>query len=438
MEIVKQQYSKKQNAVPIDRLSDLPDSILSHILSFLPATSKSVATSILSRRWRYLWSYVPNLFFYYENSDTINRVLLLRKLHSINTFSLFDCTKRNYHQIHTWITFAVERNVQNIEIYLTVHLDSPRCLFTCKTLIDLTLHRCGVVPDRGSIVFLPHLKRLRLIHVKYEGDDSLSHLISGCPVLEDLVLRLCIDYCSCKISSPTIKSLDVSCHFDKESENQNYNKVEINTPALVYLELLDYANQHIKCGALTSLIEADIEIDCSSINPDDSFLYSRSLVGFFDGLCNVRFLKLDLSQCTKIIDSVFTAWTATTFRNLTKLELISDCCFLSKFLDNADNLEILILQKVYEEVKGWVEPQRVPACLLSRLRTIKLVGIEAIKQDFEMIRYLLRNGQFLERMEIVYPNCYSPVEKMFTMYKLKPILLFERGSTACVVTFAST
>ncbi|KAL7087272.1 hypothetical protein ACP275_13G057600 [Erythranthe tilingii] len=154
MEIIKQHNSKKPNALPIDRLSYLPDSILCHILSFLPATSNSVATSILSRRWRYLWSYVPNLFFNYENSDTINRVLLLRKLHNISTFSLFDGTKRNYHQIETWITFAGERNVQNIDIYLTVHLDSPRCLFTCKTLIDLTLHRCGVVPDRGSIVFV--------------------------------------------------------------------------------------------------------------------------------------------------------------------------------------------------------------------------------------------------------------------------------------------
>ncbi|KAL8034873.1 hypothetical protein ABFX02_12G059200 [Erythranthe guttata] len=402
MEIIKQHNSKKPNALPIDRLSDLPDSVLCHILSFLPPTS-----ILLSRRWRYLiWSYVPNLFFNYENSDTINRVLLLRKLQNINTFSLFDDTKRNYHQIETWITFAVERSVQNIDIYLTVHLDSPRCLFTCKTLIDLRLDHCGLIPDRGSIVFLPHLKRLHLIHVKYEGDDSLSHLISGCPVLEELVLQLCIDYCSCKISSPSIKMLDVSYHFDKESENQDYNKVEINTPALVYLELLDYANQHIKRRALTSLIEADIEIDY-------------------------------LSQCTKIIDSVFTAWTTTTFRNLTKLELISDCCFLSKFLENAHNLEILILQKVYKEVKGWVEPQRVPACLLSHLRTIKLVGIEATKHDFEMIRYLLRNGRFLERMEIVYPNCYNPVEKMFTMYKLKEILLFERGSKACVVTFAS-
>ncbi|EYU33522.1 hypothetical protein MIMGU_mgv1a022257mg, partial [Erythranthe guttata] len=215
----------------------------------------------IQKKWRYLCSYVPNLFFNYENSDTITRVLLLRKLQNINTFSLFDDTKRNYHQIETWITFAVERSVQNIDIYLTVHLDSPRCLFTCKTLIDLRLDHCGLIPDRGSIVFLPHLKRLHLIHVKYEGDDSLSHLISGCPVLEELLLQLCIDYCSCKISSPTIKMLDVSYHFDKESENQDYNKVEINTPALVYLELLDYANQHIKCRALTSLIEADIEID---------------------------------------------------------------------------------------------------------------------------------------------------------------------------------
>ncbi|CAI0408495.1 unnamed protein product [Linum tenue] len=46
----------------IDRLSDLPDSILHSILSFLDSKS-SVQTSILSRTWRCLWKAVPALNF---------------------------------------------------------------------------------------------------------------------------------------------------------------------------------------------------------------------------------------------------------------------------------------------------------------------------------------------------------------------------------------
>ncbi|CAN1180344.1 Putative F-box/LRR-repeat protein At5g02930 [Linum perenne] len=55
--------SKKiQEMKGIDRISDLPDSILYHILSFVD-TKSSVKTSILSRRWRCVWKYVDVLTF---------------------------------------------------------------------------------------------------------------------------------------------------------------------------------------------------------------------------------------------------------------------------------------------------------------------------------------------------------------------------------------
>ncbi|PON80559.1 F-box domain containing protein [Parasponia andersonii] len=43
-----------------DRMLELPDSIIHHILSLLP-TINVVWTSILSKRWRPLWASVPAL-----------------------------------------------------------------------------------------------------------------------------------------------------------------------------------------------------------------------------------------------------------------------------------------------------------------------------------------------------------------------------------------
>jgi hypothetical protein len=45
-----------------DRISELPDPILSHILSFLP-TKLAATTSILSKRWKSVWHSVLTLDF---------------------------------------------------------------------------------------------------------------------------------------------------------------------------------------------------------------------------------------------------------------------------------------------------------------------------------------------------------------------------------------
>ncbi|XP_012841486.1 PREDICTED: putative FBD-associated F-box protein At3g50710 [Erythranthe guttata] len=302
----------------------------------------------------------PQLLFHNENQGgTIDRVLSLHKLQSIATF-----------RATAWIRQGIKlRNGSN----------SPWSA-TCETsisiaAIDLRLESCGVVPDIGGAVFFPRLKNLHLIQVQYETDELLPHLLSGCPVLEELSVELFIDYSSCKISSHTVKML------------------------------------YIKCGELTALIEADIYI-CNNVKPEDGFLYSRSLMEFIDRLHNVNDDSLTLlSLCLPsllIIDSVFSTWKSISFHNLTKLELTTDCYFLSKLHENADNLEILILSEVFEEIKGWTELQQVPASLLSHLRTIKLDLYVGKDHRFKLMKYLLSNARILERMQIVYPSRALP------------------------------
>ncbi|EYU30515.1 hypothetical protein MIMGU_mgv1a009429mg [Erythranthe guttata] len=245
---------RRKSSSRIDRISDLPDSILCHILSFLP-TKSSVATAILARRWRFLWAYVTTLDFQYQNQEIIHRVMLQRRAHTLITFHLDYDTPCSSYQLETWIAFATARSVERLDLYLQEQDSSdlgdlPPCLFTCKTLVELTLDTCGVIPLNAS-VYLPRLKKLRLIFVQYEADESLPEMLAGCPVLEELEIELFDDMVCCDVSSPTVKRL--ALNFINERNGGRAGRLEINTPALEYLLINDYFLDHIKCGSCKEL-----------------------------------------------------------------------------------------------------------------------------------------------------------------------------------------
>ena len=53
----------------IDMISDLPEGVLRYILSLLP-TNEAVRTSILAKKWKHLWTYLPA--FHFETFRRLN------------------------------------------------------------------------------------------------------------------------------------------------------------------------------------------------------------------------------------------------------------------------------------------------------------------------------------------------------------------------------
>lgn len=143
----------------LDRISNLPDSILCHILSFLP-TKNAVGTSILSTRWQDLWTSVTSLDFddsvlfhdrYEFDScyDTVNfsfmnfvnRVLLLRDVSCLEKFRLRLKVFCIFDAVITWISAVIKKNVPKLDLSCHLHhcCGLPRVLFISKTLVNLKL-----------------------------------------------------------------------------------------------------------------------------------------------------------------------------------------------------------------------------------------------------------------------------------------------------------
>ncbi|GAU39376.1 hypothetical protein TSUD_370340 [Trifolium subterraneum] len=193
----------------IDRLSSLPDSVLFHILSFLPTKTCVSTITLISHRYLHLWKHLQVFEFHddsqypFEETERlktfaafVNSVLTLRKSRDIRkmrlsgAYSLSDTLYTN--SFDTWIRAAIGPYLEELHLFIFPvdgdQFPPPPSLFTCPNIVSLSL--CGgiLLPlKHSSVVRLPSLKTLKL-DICYEDVDSVDVLLSGCPILETLDL----------------------------------------------------------------------------------------------------------------------------------------------------------------------------------------------------------------------------------------------------------
>jgi len=192
-----------------DVISNLPDTVLGHIiLSFLP-TKEVVATSVLSKRWRHQWCSVLDInltngkdnrgnYYPIELDDeytlfSFNEFVfsVLLKLDSIKSFHLkvgygdSALENRGFPSVVKWVDHVVQHGIESLRLTLFTSIDMklPVSILSCRTLVVLNLFSMFV---GFSSVRLPSLKILYLEVCSFLNDRDLVLLLVGCPILEDL------------------------------------------------------------------------------------------------------------------------------------------------------------------------------------------------------------------------------------------------------------
>lgn len=310
----------------LDRISKLPDSVLCHILSFLP-TKNAVGTSILSTRWRYLWTFVTSLdfddsmLFCYRNEfdgrndmvnfsfmNFVNRVLLLSDVRCLERFRLRLKYFCNSDVVSTWICAIIKRNVPVVDLNCDLHYpcEFPRVIFTSKTLVNLTLQGDFRLRIPTSVC-LPSLKILNLVELHCENQDSAQNLLSGCPVLEELYMTGCeYHFANAKIwniSVPTLKRLYVFRDTDwsngDESDDQ-YCKLVVNAPKLECLDLVDWVTEEFSLVNLSSLLKARVLALLSPLRSPTNDGPKTSML--LKGIANVKILDVSFLYSLAILE----------------------------------------------------------------------------------------------------------------------------------------
>ncbi|KAL6131889.1 hypothetical protein ACLB2K_070262 [Fragaria x ananassa] len=397
-----------------DRISQMPDEVLTRILSFLDDTVLAVQTMVLSARWKNLWKSVSCIRLGDDDHESDDHFMALAdhvvSLHDLTDILKFDLTYVNdgirgdvlaadYTCIRKWICTIVQHNVAELRLNLS-NFDGtqdpflfPECLFMSTTLVDLKVDSDIIsfsnCPIEGCF---PRLKALYVSVDESEQDSpsSLENLFRCCPVLEQLTILGTFSESNITISAPELKTLRMDCSFCDS------NTFSINAPKLENFGLLDNSSvpntYHFENG------RSPIKVKLTLHNDNDDFDADRA-TALFAQISNVEDLSLSLKG--------HTASCLPEFVKLSRLVLVLHGFnyweFLIECLRRCPNLKHLIVElkdnkwRSTDDGLEWefFNPLECPACLVSHLQTISIKGFKGQQDEMDVAKFLLKNGVVL-------------------------------------------
>ncbi|KAI3713665.1 hypothetical protein L1987_72248 [Smallanthus sonchifolius] len=336
---------RKSMNVEGDGLSKLPDDVIHKILSFV-SIKHVVETSVLSSRWRYIWTSMPYLNF--SNEDFISMPkfskfvtsVLSRRDDQIEVASLKLSLHGRVSQafVERVLNYAFSHNVQRMVITCPVEkkIRIPLSLFCSRSLKHLTL--VGSVDHSISSTWeLPALTTLHLGYVTlYDGGgdddgcdddddddddgdgggggdyDKVDNIISKCPNLKNLTLD------GCKIKGPNGFSI---CHpqlsnLRLENGEWGWEFVHVDAPQLKNLTIVNCDSVHLSAPDLASFIyrsEYSLEFSTDNLpslekvdlcirNPRETS--AHTIFGLLQQFHSVKSLTLNLETIEALSSSV--------------------------------------------------------------------------------------------------------------------------------------
>ncbi|XP_048498636.1 F-box/LRR-repeat protein At4g14103 isoform X2 [Beta vulgaris subsp. vulgaris] len=336
-----------------DLISSLPDDVLGRILSWLP-TKYAVATTILSSRWKNLYKLASTLDFDDSISfnprvrlgigrrnntcfkEIVNLMLARCKTSQISKFRM-KC-KNNYMPslLHECMEAVVSHKVAELE--LSFHM-SMSCLLkfsqlTCENLVLLKLDGIFTLCVPKSVTF-PRLKVLFMKGITFYGRSwrslivndepiwdhyhSLNGILSGCPLLEELVIDGCTWHGGdLYFTNPLLRKLTLDPGLNGPLDQLNDATIYIDLPSLVYFDYSECLAQQYEIRNLNSIIEAHIITGFNDDEYEDGQDLCNTMLDFITGLRDCQFLDLS-RQCLEALTSGY--FELPVFRYLTRLDL---------------------------------------------------------------------------------------------------------------------
>ncbi|XP_027063160.1 F-box/LRR-repeat protein At3g26922 [Coffea arabica] len=355
-----------------DRISDLPRSVLTHILSRL-TTKDAVATSALSKTWKMKWTCIFNLDFN-DTSLYSHRVINRERFVSFVEKVLHHCGNlriRGFHlvcsksynacQVTRWILTALRQGVKNFSLdYPSGNFSFPSCFLGSESLEEVTISIPWTV-EIYPITSFRNLKILRLTRMKFENMDypHSTELFFSFPALHTFCIRRCtwMGINVIKIEAPSLSIFEVCrCRYGKGDESCEI-QILGGAPNL----------SHVK-WASKDFLENFVLPTPSSV--------SKAVLDHFNVLEDLWVAGIGAVKLLLLVS------------NITRLELSIDMVESNIAWKNDD----------YELIGT------LPPCVMCRLKKIDLTYGFGAAIGFHLMRLLLQNGHDLQLMSVHLPK----------------------------------
>ncbi|XP_077228169.1 F-box/LRR-repeat protein At3g26922-like [Tasmannia lanceolata] len=410
-------------------ISNLSDDILSLILSRIPLR-EAVRTSVLSKRWRYLWCSIPylqldmNLIINPPTLSWIYKDQMRKWAYAVQNIldscrdPILGCSicipirKEFTDNLDEFVLFLCRNGIQDLYLWNSCGFyQFPTDAYFCQSLKKLTLIRCNVVLPP---VFegISCLTTLAVTDVSITNDD-LERLISSCQLLESL------------------------CFFDDILEEKKFRKVRVSALNLLSLEIHSSMPTRVSLKTAPRLEEVFYKpfryYSCNE---------AKRLVELLMNLGHVVSLKLKLFESTAKSLNRMKLPKSLSGLNLKKLTLDVKYDverFLSCLLRSCSNLQELniIITKGFFEEKGFVhetywERHEPFECLMYHLTTVR-INMSYLNNccGIGFMEFLLKNAYVLKRMSIIY---YKGLKEQMEA-EISKLSLLQRASQHAVLEF---
>ncbi|CAL0308744.1 unnamed protein product [Lupinus luteus] len=369
--------------------------------------------------------------------DFINGVFSLRTMQYVRKFRI-SCTyvsgTDSYcYSLESWILAIAGPHLQELQLFRPsapgnlFHL--PINVFSCTSLVSLSLLGPIILPKPSSPVHLPLLKTLEVNIFNTQPAESISTILSGCPILETLYLAFngfFTDVPFIVVPSSVKRYTFVDRTFFEIDD------LRIGAPSLQYLNITVTSSclQYSVCS-LDNVVEADMDIYPEGIHVSLVFDLLRALhkTKFLDLRCStieclLRVPGLDFPE----------------FGYLINLELVLpnlNFTFLMGILQRCPILQVLSVEKEKKHgssfLESWTPPTTVPNCLVSHITTIIFRGYHGSPKQVAFTAYILQRGLVLKTLTVHTHFSLSFEEKHWIFEQLSNM---PKASNKCQLVFS--